>query len=702
MALDSILNALSTLRNSEILNGGDALLGDPTSATLQSDDVAASPLAGSSLGSLTDLPNTTDDGNTSGAGLTDAANTAVLDLHSNIEQTADTNGLIGSLHGVTGLGEAIGLGKIGQANLLTDVLSAPTAVLSGDTSTLHPAADATSIVATAENLATGTLSDAGVNPSIAAPAAATLADAQALQPTALEYGLNAPILAVHSTLESAADMDGTSGTVHGITNLGETVGLGKLGGDNLLTDVVSTPDTLLNGDTSSIANLPTDLSAIGTAGMHLVHGADKDLASGAALQDPLGVVTDVAHSLTTFPVASAVDGLVTGVEGTVEGATSATAPNTIAAVVGLGDAVGLGQPGANTLTDVLSAPGALASGDVTPIAALPGDLGHDLGSVSQAAPNVLDAVASDLSGSVLDTLTHPVTGGGLLAGDLPGQGIVDGIVTPVATAVAGTGSSLGLAPVTSAAADLAGTLDHTVTDVLHVPGDAIAGLSQGLAPLPSDVQANLLSLGSIVGSAVGETAHLPDIAGGAGALTPVTGLVSGLAGGSSPLSGLDGALSHGDLTGALAPVSAAVGSGSNVLAPVANLLGGSGTEAGSHDLATVAVGPAGAPNVGTVDLLGTSGGQSHVADVHAASVPASVPALANVGLLTGDSITFPSLGGHGTDALTGALTGTGASATAPAGAAVEHAGLDLGLAHVDLPIVHSDPLAALGHEAHHA
>ncbi len=490
-------------------------------------------------------------------------------------------------------------------------------------------------------------------------------------------------------------MDGTSGTIHGVTNLGETIGLGKIGGDNLLTDVAASPTSLMNGDLSRIEHLPADLSAIGTAATGVANGIEADIASGAVLQNPAGDVTAIAQSASAFPAASLANGLVDTVHGYAEGATDGLSPGSIHAVTGLGNTIGLGEIGGNNaLTDVLAIPTTVGSGDTTAIAHLP----SDAAAIGQSAGAVLGGVGSDLSGPALDAVTHPMTGAGLLAGDLPGHGIVDSVAAPVSSALGEAGFSLGSAPVTGAATDLASSLGQTGGDVLHVPAEVVAGVSQGLAPIPSDVGSNLASIGTVVGSVAGEIAHLPDAAGDAGMLSPLSDVLGG-----SALSGDAGTLAHGDLASSLAPVADIIGSETGPLSSATSLLGNNGVGAGNHDLATIAIGPQGDANAGTVDLLGSSGGPSHVVDVHAASVPASVPTVANVGLLTGESFSFPSAGGHGADALTGALSATGASAAAPAAPSVEHSGMDLGLAHVDLPAgTHGDPLAELGHVVHHA
>jgi len=90
-----------------------------------------------------------------------AANTLVLDFHSELETLSHDLGLAFVFHGVTDLGEAIGLGRIGtttnpdgHTNLLTDVLNAPGSILDGGlTQTVaHLGADLSDIINSASEL----------------------------------------------------------------------------------------------------------------------------------------------------------------------------------------------------------------------------------------------------------------------------------------------------------------------------------------------------------------------------------------------------------------------------------------------------------------------------------------------------------------------------------------------------------------------
>ena len=301
MALDSILSGGSSLlRSSQILAGADALLSDPT------DPVLTAPVASPTAKGLGPILDIVDGGSASPAdAATGLANTTVLDLHSTLETFADANGLIGSVHGLTTLGETAGLGYIGGSNLVTTLLDAPTALASGDTSILGQIVpETTAIDGAIDQLVAGVASDGGVNPAVVAPLADPATEAQAVSLTPAETLANSAVLDLHSTLEAAADAGGLIGSVHGLTNLGETIGLGEIGGSNLVTDVLDTPTSLLSGNTSSVAHIPADVTNIVSAAEGLVSGVETDLASGAFLANPIGNTAAIADELTAFPAAS--------------------------------------------------------------------------------------------------------------------------------------------------------------------------------------------------------------------------------------------------------------------------------------------------------------------------------------------------------------------------------------------------------------
>ena len=98
---------------------------------------------------------------------------------------------------------------------------------------------------------------------------------------------NQTILGLHAVMESLGDQADLAGTVHGLTNDGETVGLGKIGGDNLLTDTAQEPGDILNGTSpvADAANLITDAGHDVSATGGLVQGIGSDLSNPNVLQD---------------------------------------------------------------------------------------------------------------------------------------------------------------------------------------------------------------------------------------------------------------------------------------------------------------------------------------------------------------------------------------------------------------------------------
>ncbi len=482
-------------------SGSGLLAGDlPGQGVLQS---VGDPLAGTS-GSLP-LSGLPTDPAASISGVTTLANQAVLALHASLESTADANGLIGTVHGVTNLGETVGLGHLGTgSNLLTDVASAPGALAAGNTAPLGQLApDAGAIGTAAEQLLGGAASDAGANPALVSPVAAVLPVATGLASAAPAEALaNTAVLDFHQTIEAGADSSGLPGSIHGLTNLGETAGLGHLGtGGNLLSDATG----VLSGNTGSPAALPADIGNVAAAAGQLASGVAADLSSGAFLANPVGNTLAFAQALPAFPAASLANGAIDTVHATLEGAADPVAPGTIHGVTGLGNAVGLGEiGGANALTDVATAPTSLLSGNTAPLTQLPADVA----SIGTAAGTALTGAASDLSqGSLAGAITHPASGSGLLAGDLPGQGVGGSVVSEATGALNSLGDATGTASVTQAATSTVGAATGLAGGVAHVPGDAVAGASSGAAPLAGEAGVTLSSAGTIVAAAADTAAH---------------------------------------------------------------------------------------------------------------------------------------------------------------------------------------------------
>lgn len=103
---------------------------------------------------------------------------------------------------------------------------------------------------------------------------------------------NDVILDVHFALEGLGHDTNLNGTVHGLTEFGETIGLGRIGGDNLITDTAQAVPNILNhgSPVQEVANLVTDVGKITSAGGTFVEGIGHDLSD-------LNLVSDVAGGL---------------------------------------------------------------------------------------------------------------------------------------------------------------------------------------------------------------------------------------------------------------------------------------------------------------------------------------------------------------------------------------------------------------------
>ena len=804
MILDDLAaDNTSDFRFNQILAGADALLSAPaTSAALHpiGDDEPALALNVFALipaeeeGKATPQIDLTSEA-------TALANQAVLQTHA-LEGIADANGLIGTVHGVTNLGESAVLGPIGNGNLVTDIIATPAVLVLGNPSPLgHLVPDAMSVDGAANQLLSGVATDGGANPGLIAPASEIASATQFTSATPVETLANSGVLDFHDTLEGASDVGGLPGSVHGVTNLGETIGLGHLGaGDNLLTDVANIPLDLLSGNSGTLGNLPTDaINVVGAAG-DLASGVESDVASGTFLANPFGNAINMAQALSTFPTASLANEAIDTIHASLEAAVDPLAPGTIHGVIGLGNAVGLGEiGGANALTDVTNAPGALLAGDTMPVTNLPGDIG----TIGSAASAALTGAGSDLAQSgLIDAAAHPTTGSGLLPGDLPGQGIVDGVTSPVTNAIGAVGAITGTESTTQAATATLGIANAGLLEsVLHGPGDVVDCTSDGIAPLPGEAGASLASANTIIAAAIDAVAHdsgsvwsggelAPAAAAGAVAggtlagLEPVAtsgavsvshdlasaaaGLVSsaiGDAGGAasdlvsggaataatathdaaatadtllpSAVTDASGtvadvattAASAGDtLAHTVASTGAASAAGSTVSTALSDaatvptaivsasagathtaahlvsgatdaLMPANGAPAGSHDVATLSVGPQTATGGTSLDVLPSHDSGTQLAESHTGTVGAPTPTVASVSLLP-DTLHFPAATGGGGDALSGAFSSVASSAVPVTSL---HTGVDMIPAHADMPIAaaHADPLATLAHAVHH-
>lgn len=600
------------LKSTQVLADADALL-----AGVAGQGGTGASTAASALGALGAL-DLTDVGSDLPAEIVSTLNNGVLGLHQVAELFADQNGALGTVHGVTNLGETLGLGHIDTSgNPITTLLDTPSAVVSGNPGAVGSIVpELLHLDSAATGLLSGIAGDIGLNPS----ALGVLPEATGLTNVPGGDLLNGVVNNVHATLEATFDPTPLINTVHSLIGFGNSIGLGTIGGQNLLTDVLHLPSDLAAGNLTSLEHLPADIVQALNGLEGIASGVLADLGNAGNLSNPVATLTGLVDGLTHGSADGLLNGVVDNVHGTLETLSDSTPfPGLVHGVTGLGNAVGLGDlGGSNLATDLSNLPGSLASGDLTPVTHLPSDAGAIVGAIG----NLANGAGSDLANNpVLGTLEHPATGGGILSGALPGQGVL-GQVT----------------------GDVTSLLDGAHTGAGGLTG-ALNGLTGGLGD------------------------------GGHSLLGTVTSAVGGATGGN--LGGVTGALDG--LTGAL-----------------------NGGGAGSHDLATVTVGPQTPTSGLDANVLSNGNGSSHAVDAHVGTAPAETPTVANLGLLSGGSFHFPTVSGGG-DALSGLASSLVSTATHAAGGAAPAADVPPA-AHVDLPVgaPHADPFAALAHPVLHA
>ena len=599
-----------------------SLLGDAGSVTVA---------AGTLLGSITAVP-------ASGNGLVGAGgilspatgilNQAVLDLHTTLEDAGHQVPVLNApVHAVTALGETLGLGYLGQSgNLLTDTIALPGSFLTGGglASASPVLADLGPVLGSADTLVGSITGTAG--------AGGLLSSDGLLAP--VTNLANTAILDIHATLENVGHgVPLLNDALHGLTNLGETIGLGYLGqSGNLLTDVAALPGELLGGQgPGALSPILDDVGAV-------THAAGGLLGGVTGLLGGLGGDAGAPGGSLLAPVTAAVDGLLGGHDG--EGA------------LPLG---GLLAPASSTLDGLLGGHG------VTPLDGLLGDLagGQAGGTGTLLGANAPLQPVAGLANGVIDGI-H---------GTLEQTGHDVAILNEPLHAVINLGTSVGLGEL--------GEASNLVTDVINLPGAVLTG---NAAP----------AIGQIA-SDVGQVADAAS-----GVLGTVTGALSGVAtGGQGGGTALDGVL--GTVTSALG--GSGSGAGGN---PIGGLLGGltgSGpdADAGTHPLIDVAAGPTTATPLANAAVLTPAADPSHTVQASAIAVGADQPSLATASLLSGDSILLPQSSGGGADSLVGQILSP-AAAPPPGGgeAGGSHgASLDLGIVTIDLgshaDIHHTDP-----------
>lgn len=472
---------------------------------------------------------------------------------------------------------------------------------------------------------------------------ATEAESGHSDPSLLPDMLSAPanqiVLDTHAQLETVGhEVAPANGPLHGLTALGETIGLGHLGeGGNLLTDlggVAANPT-----DTGNLVPILNDAGSVATSANGLVDAVAAAPVAGNGL---------VGSGNVLAPVETILNQAVLQTHATLEeaGHQNPVLNAPLHAVTGLGETVGLGHLGeaGTLLTDLSTLPGSVLSGgglaSVSPVLT---DLAHAFGA------------ADTLVGSLTGTLGN----GGLLAGDGPlapvatlaNSGIlnlhttletVGHEVAPLNEAIhglTGLGETIGLGHLGQS-----GTL---LTDVADLPGGLVQGQGvSALSPILTDTGAVTGAAGTLLGG--------------------VTGLASGLGGEGAPLGGLLGGLA--------------------------------GDAAGSHPLVDLSAGPATATPAADVAVLSPGTDASHTVQASALTAPAGEPSAVSANLLTGDHIAFPATGATA-DSLVGQLHAIVPVATAaPAEAGISHDLMgDLGLASLDLgghaQAAHADPMA---------
>lgn len=331
---------------------------------------------------------------------------------------------------------------------------------------------------------------------------------------------NSLIKGVHAQIEGLSHTTGTSDILHGVTSLGETVGLGTTGvvppalddgHTNLITDVVNAPSTLLNGGLDDvIGHIGADLGDTLNATVDLV----GSIING---NDPLNPIPELLNGLTTslqtLPLLNinggdSADGggllgglgggLINGVVGDVTGSSSGHLID-----------IDLGPENSNGLgLDLLSTPDATHSASVNAIDVGPngphlldlglltndglldlggsgdggaGGLGNLLGGTglpggllggagSEGGPlagaGIIDIPG--LGGAGVDGLTGNLLGhdgllGGLLGDHALGGGLLNGDIASGNTTSAPVTAPLDIAALTDIAAPIAG--DHGILDL---------------------------------------------------------------------------------------------------------------------------------------------------------------------------------------------------------------------------------------------
>ena len=694
-------------RSLEWLVGPDALLSSTALSTSQLSSLG--PIAsliegtvdtGSSESSASQLPDE----------INPIANQIILDTHAQLEdvghQVAPLNG---PLHGLTNLGETIGLGHLGQGgHLLTDLGSV--AANPTDTGAIAPLLSDTGHITDAA----GSLLDTVT----ALPEAGNgLVGTGSVLTPGTEI-VNQAILDFHTTLEDVGhEIPVLNTPIHALTGLGETAGLGHIGETgNLVTDLSTLPGSILNGGgLASAAPVLTDLGHV-LGSVDTLAGSFTGAANAGGLLSSdglLGPVTNLANSgvLDLHATLENVGHEVPLLNDTIHGLTN------------LGETIGLGHlgEGGNLLTSAAALPGELLGGHglgaVAPILGEVGAVTNAGGGLVDGITGILGEVGGGSAGTPVAGVLAPITP--LVEGVLGGHasGPIDGLLGGVTGGNAGPiGALLGSGAPLQPAADLGNGVIDGIHANLEQVGHELPVLND---PIHSVIQfGNTAGLGELghAGNVLTDGANLPgSIFGGtassaAGQVAGDLGHTAEAAGGvvssvaSIPEGIGTGALGTGTLVGGLLTPAAAVleGSGAGAVAgPVGTLLngvtgGGTATEGGgTHPLITVSAGPVTTTPVAEASVLTPAADPAHTVQASAIAVPAEQPSLVNANLLTGESIAFPQTSG-GADPLVGHPSATAATPSASSSVDGSHGlTIDLGPATIDLgghtEAQHTDP-----------
>lgn len=331
----------------------------------------------------------------------------------------------------------------------------------------------------------------------------------------------------HLLLEGVTHDTGLTHVTHGITNLGEVVGLGKIGDDNLLTDALALPGTVLAGGDvlASVGHLSGHLADVTDAISGIVTAVPLDLGSspfGTGLLGQDGIVGGTGLDLANL-------GQVLGQNG---GGPLGAVGGLVENVADGLDLVGSGAAGTgNLVTDALRLPGEVLAGNGTPSLT---DAGHQLDVTLTATGDLVQTVigGSDVAGQSPDGSLGNVVGAVDAFGDTGGPAI--GIPLTLDGVGATAGALLDGASTNGLVGGLHQTVQGALTDVSNdaaLAGFGIAILPDAIAlPATGGVGADSL-VGSLAGTASppAVAAGVPDLLGGGagldGVLTPVAGLL---------------------------------------------------------------------------------------------------------------------------------------------------------------------------------